>query len=103
MISFRIFLLAGLGSIGIVSATYFWMFGSEKKDWIIAGEEKGGNYDEAAHAIRRETTRKPVADKLDSDDFFVILQRQLHTAQQLVNEQTRQQPARRSPSKKATS
>ncbi|SVD96265.1 uncharacterized protein METZ01_LOCUS449119, partial [marine metagenome] len=51
MSSFRIFLLASLGSIGIVTAIYFWIFGSEKENWIIAGGEKGGNYDEAAHAI----------------------------------------------------
>jgi len=55
------------------------------------------------HAIRRETIDKLVTEKLDSDDFFVIFQRQLHTAQQLVSEQTRQQPSRRRTTRKAKS
>ena len=41
------------------------------------------------HAIRRETTRKLVAEELAANESFVIFQRQLHTAQQLVNESLR--------------
>lgn len=41
------------------------------------------------HEIRRETTRKLIAEELAADDSFVIFQRQLHTAQQLVNETLR--------------
>ena len=41
------------------------------------------------HEIRRETTRKLIAEELFADDSFVIFQRQLHTAQQLVNEALR--------------
>ena len=41
------------------------------------------------HEIRRETTQKLIADELAADDSFVIFQRQLHTAQQLVNESLR--------------
>ena len=41
------------------------------------------------HDIRRETTKKLIAEELATDDSFVIFQRQLHTAQQLVNETLR--------------
>jgi TRAP transporter TAXI family solute receptor len=41
------------------------------------------------HEIRRETTQKLIAEELAADDSFVIFQRQLHTAQQLVNESLR--------------
>ena len=37
------------------------------------------------HEIRRETTRKLIAEELSADESFVIFQRQLHTAQQMVN------------------
>ena len=53
MTSFRIFLLAGLGSVGIVTATYFWIYGSEKESWIVSGGESGGNYDAVAHVIAK--------------------------------------------------
>lgn len=43
------------------------------------------------HAIRRETTRKLIADELAADESFVIFQRQLHTAQQMVNEALRKE------------
>jgi hypothetical protein len=39
--------------------------------------------------IRRETTKKLIAEELAADDSFVIFQRQLHTAQQMVNETLR--------------
>ena len=38
------------------------------------------------HEIRRETTRKLIAEELSADESFVIFQRQLHTAQQMVNQ-----------------
>ena len=41
------------------------------------------------HEIRKQTTHKLVADQLTADNSFVIFQRQLHTAQQLVNERLR--------------
>ena len=41
------------------------------------------------HGIRRETTQKLIAEELAADDSFVIFQRQLHTAQQMVNETLR--------------
>ena len=41
------------------------------------------------HEIRRETTQKLISEELAADDSFVIFQRQLHTAQQLVNETLR--------------
>ena len=41
------------------------------------------------HMIRRETTKKLIAEELAADDSFVIFQRQLHTAQQMVNETLR--------------
>jgi TRAP transporter TAXI family solute receptor len=41
------------------------------------------------HKIRRETTKKLIAEELAADDSFVIFQRQLHTAQQMVNETLR--------------
>jgi len=41
------------------------------------------------HAIRRETTKKLIVDELAADESFVIFQRQLHTAQQMVNEALR--------------
>ncbi len=41
------------------------------------------------HAIRRETTRKLVAEELAANESFVIFQRELHTAQQMVNESLR--------------
>lgn len=41
------------------------------------------------HEIRRETTKKLIAEELAADDSFVIFQRQLHTAQQMVNETLR--------------
>ena len=65
MTSLRIFLLATLGSIAIVVATYFWMFGSGKNDWIIGGGEKGGNYDEAAQAIA-ESLKKTMGWKVST-------------------------------------
>lgn len=43
------------------------------------------------HAIRRETTKKLIADELATDESFVIFQRQLHTAQQMVNEALRKE------------
>ncbi|MFL2938995.1 MAG: hypothetical protein ACJZ7A_07865 [Opitutales bacterium] len=36
-----------------------------------------------------KTTQKLIAEELGADDSFVIFQRQLHTAQQLVNESLR--------------
>ena len=36
--------------------------------------------------IRRQTTRKLMAEELAANESFVIFQRQLHTAQQMVNE-----------------
>ncbi len=41
------------------------------------------------HGIRRETTQKLIAEELAADDSFVIFQRQLHTALQMVNETLR--------------
>jgi len=38
------------------------------------------------HDIRRQTTRKLMAEELAANESFVIFQRQLHTAQQMVNE-----------------
>ena len=38
------------------------------------------------HEIRRQTTRKLMAEELTANESFVIFQRQLHTAQQMVNE-----------------
>ena len=38
---------------------------------------------------QQETTKKLIAEELATDDSFVIFQRQLHTAQQLVNETLR--------------
>ena len=49
------------------------------------------------HAIRRETTRKLIADELAADDSFVIFQRQLHTAQQMVNEALRKESGNQNP------
>ena len=46
------------------------------------------------HEIRRETTKKLIADELAADDSFVIFQRQLHTAQQMVNEALRKESAK---------
>ena len=43
------------------------------------------------HAIRRETTKKLIADELAANESFVIFQRQLHTAQQMVNEALRKE------------
>ena len=55
---------------------------SSERSRQIAGE---------LHAIRRETTQKLIADELAADESFVIFQRQLHTAQQLVNEALRKE------------
>ncbi len=49
------------------------------------------------HAIRRETTRKLIADELAADESFVIFQRQLHTAQQMVNEALRKESGNQNP------
>ena len=55
-----------------------------QRAWEIAKE---------LHEIRRETTKKLIAEELAADDSFVIFQRQLHTAQQLVNESLRKSKA----------
>lgn len=49
------------------------------------------------HEIRRETTRKLIADELAADESFVIFQRQLHTAQQMVNEALRKESGETDP------
>jgi uncharacterized protein len=43
------------------------------------------------HDIRRETTKKLIAEELSANESFVIFQRQLHTAQQMVNEALRKE------------
>ena len=53
------------------------------------------------HEIRRETTKKLIADELAADDSFVIFQRQLHTAQQMVNEALRKESADLKPAEEA--
>ena len=52
-------------------------------------EERANEIARELHDIRRETTQKLIAEELGADDSFVIFQRQLHTAQQLVNESLR--------------
>jgi hypothetical protein len=39
--------------------------------------------------IRKQTIQKLIAEELSANESFVIFQRQLHTAQQLVTEKTR--------------
>jgi len=51
-----------------------------------ATEERAGIIAQDLHAIRRETTSKLVSEELEPDESFVIFQRQLHTAQQMVNQ-----------------
>ena len=46
------------------------------------------------HEIRRETTKKLIAEELSANESFVIFQRQLHTAQQMVNEALRKSEGR---------
>ena len=41
------------------------------------------------HEIRKETIQKLVSEELAANESFVIFQRQLHTAQQLVSESSR--------------
>ena len=50
------------------------------------GLERAKELAKELHQIRRVTTKKLIAEELSADDSFVIFQRQLHTAQQLVNE-----------------
>ena len=54
--------------------------------------ERANEIAKELHEIRRETTQKLIAEELGADDSFVIFQRQLHTAQQLVNESLRKSP-----------
>ena len=49
------------------------------------------------HEIRRETTKKLIAEELSANESFVIFQRQLHTAQQMVNEALRKSEGRKVP------
>jgi TRAP transporter TAXI family solute receptor len=67
----------------------------QKLEFIIAellsGPDKNRTVEIASelHEIRKQTTHKLVSDQLSADNSFVIFQRQLHTAQQLVNERLR--------------
>jgi len=60
---------------------------------LVAGTnlDRSRQIAEELHAIRRETTKKLIADELAADESFVIFQRQLHTAQQMVNEALRKE------------
>ena len=51
MTSSRIYLLAASVGIAVVALLYFLMFGDQKKNWIVAGGEPGGNYAAGARAL----------------------------------------------------
>ena len=51
--------------------------------------KRGKDIAKSLHSIRRETTKKLVKEELAANESFVIFQRQLHTAQQMVNETLR--------------
>ena len=58
---------------------------------------------QSLHSIRRETTKKLVNEELAANESFVIFQRQLHTAQQMVNEKLRKTRKETKLQKKSTS
>jgi TRAP transporter TAXI family solute receptor len=63
---------------------------------LVEGASSGRTVEIAKelHDIRRETTKKLIAEELGANESFVIFQRQLHTAQQMVNEALRKSEGR---------